>query len=321
MSELPPREDERDDERWLLDAAVDGELDAARSVAFARRLESDAALRQRFEAVRELRVAVRGAATYHAAPAALLERLQAALGSPATEGIGAGETRVGEAAPRTPAPTLAAAPLPRKTPAASSAATVSSRFAAARARGWAAWGWLSTGALAGAVAASLAFLVARPGGDAGPEEAIARGMAAQSEAAEAVSAHTRALLVGQTVEVASSDRHTVRPWLAARLNFVPPVVDHAAQGFPLEGARRDVIDGETAVALVYRHGAHVISVFVRPAPETASAPAPSVEPLLEVVRGFNVIELRVPGMSYTLVSDMSRDEMAELARLLRQPPV
>jgi len=129
-------------------------------------------------------------------------------------------------------------------------------------------------------------------------------------------------VVGETVEVASSDRHTVRPWLAARLNFVPPIVDFVDKGFPLAGARRDVIGGETSAALVYRHGAHVVSVFVRPA-VTASARGSAArgadaKPTLEVVRGFNVVQMRAVGMDYTLVSDMSADEMGELAKLLLQ---
>ena len=35
----------------------------------------------------------------------------------------------------------------------------------------------------------------------------------------------------RTIEVASSDRHTVRPWLASRLNFVPPISDFAGEGY------------------------------------------------------------------------------------------
>jgi anti-sigma factor RsiW len=142
-------------------------------------------------------------------------------------------------------------------------------------------------------------------------------------AAEAVSAHTRALLVGETIEIASSDRHTVRPWLAARLNFVPAIADFAAEGYALAGARRDVIGGETAAALVYRHGAHVISVFVRPvrdparAASLAAAPAERA-PELRVVRGFNVVEMTHAGMAYSLVSDMNAREMSELADLLRR---
>ncbi len=140
----------------------------------------------------------------------------------------------------------------------------------------------------------------------------AGGAQLEAEASEAVSAHTRALLVDQPIEVASSDQHTVRPWLSARLNFVPPVVDLAAQGFPLVGARRDVLSGETAAALVYRHGAHVISVFVRPV-DPGSVPGPQAT---RVVRGFNVIERTQGGLAFCFVSDANPHELQALVDLV-----
>ena len=81
----------------------------------------------------------------------------------------------------------------------------------------------------------------------------------------------------------------------------------------------NVIGGDTAAALVYRHGAHVISVFVRPLREAASASAAAERaPVLRVVRGFNVVEMTHAGMAYSLVSDMNVREMTELATLLRR---
>jgi anti-sigma factor RsiW len=133
-----------------------------------------------------------------------------------------------------------------------------------------------------------------------------------AEASEAVSAHTRSLLVDRPIEVASSDQHTVRPWLSARLNFVPPVVDLSAQGFPLLGARRDVLSGTTAAALVYRHGAHVISVFVKPA-ESGAAPGSDAT---RVVRGFNVIERTQGGLAFCFVSDANPHDLRTLADLV-----
>jgi anti-sigma factor RsiW len=302
---------ERDDDVWLLDAALDGELDAARSLALERRLDADPALRAQWDARRALRAAVRAEATYHRAPQGLHERLRAAMdtAAPAPDVEQAGAA----ALPESPRPAISGARSARPAPRRSRAA-----FDIGALRPWA---WLSSGALAGAAAAVLVMaLVPRPGGGAGP--AVRAAVASRdSMAAEAVSAHTRALLVGETVEVASSDRHTVRPWLAARLNFVPPIVDFVDKGFPLAGARRDVIGGETSAALVYRHGAHVVSVFVRPAAVASAGSGSAVRgadttPTLEVVRGFNVVQMRAAGMDYTLVSDMSADEMGELARLL-----
>jgi hypothetical protein len=42
------------------------------------------------------------------------------------------------------------------------------------------------------------------------------------------------------------------------------VPDLSAQEFELLGARRDVIDAQTAAVLVYRRRKHIISVFIRP---------------------------------------------------------
>jgi anti-sigma factor RsiW len=323
-------EDRMEDDAIWLDAGLDGELDAARSLALERRLAGDPAFRARWEARRGLRAAVRGATSYHEAPAALRARIEAALDGEATSAeVAVSSSRTARA---TPAPMPAGA-RPGAVGATRAHAGSAAPGAARRpGRAWT-WPWLAASGLGGACAAALLTLLAveplawhgRNG--AGQVVALApeAGDGAQAGlAAEAVSAHTRALLVDETIEIASSDRHTVRPWLAARLNFVPAIEDFAAEGYPLAGARRDVIGGETAAALVYRHGAHVISVFVRPlreAPGAGSGAGAAAEraPTLRTVRGFNVVEMTHAGMAYSLVSDMNVHEMAELAELLRRP--
>ena len=164
----------------------------------------------------------------------------------------------------------------------------------------------------GALVATLCTLALVDPGALGWHRTEAMTSQQTAEASEAVSAHTRALLVDHPIEVASSDQHTVRPWLSARLNFVPPVVDLVAQGFPLVGARRDVLSGETAAALVYRHGAHVISVFVRPA-ETGAV---SGTEAARNVRGFNVIERTQGGLAFCFVSDVNPADLRTLADLV-----
>lgn len=298
------------DDDLLMDAALDDELDAAASLALQRRLDSEPALKAKWDERRALRAALRGKASYHAAPDELRARLDGLLGLAPT----GDDTKTGEraTAPRgSPEDRAALAeallesrrPHPRRRPLHELKATR---------RPYRPWGY----AAGGAIFASLVTLALvdpaalhLPGARNAPERlALA---ASDEDAAEAVSAHTRAMLVDHPIEVASSDQHTVRPWLSARLNFVPPVVDFAPQGYVLLGARRDVLAGETAAALVYRHGAHVISVFVRP---VAGVAAGASTPL--VIRGFNVVQRTRDGMAFCLVSDLNPRELAALADLL-----
>ena len=271
-----------DDDLWL-DALLDDELDAAASLALQRRLAAEPALQRRMDERRAVRDAVRAQATRHRAPDALRASLQAMLPPRASASASAS------------ASANAFADVPRER---------------ARARRSAALPW-ATG-LGGALVATLCTLVAVDPGALGGHRGDALSLLQTAEASEAVSAHTRALLVDHPIEVASSDQHTVRPWLSARLNFVPPVVDLADKGYPLLGARRDVLSGATAAALVYRHGAHVISVFVRPAESGAVAGTEATR----VVRGFNVIERTQGGLAFCFVSDANPHELAALADLV-----
>ena len=311
-----------DDDLWL-DALLDDELDAPASLALQRRLAAEPALQRRLDERRALREVIRGQATRHAAPDELRANLMAmlpprtdvaagaAMGADAFARAGAGAGAGARAASDAGTATGTAAGV--ATGARSQAnprASLERRGSRAGARRRASLPW-ATG-LGGALLACVCTLAVVSPGTLGWHRSEAMATLQTAEASEAVSAHTRALLVDHPIEVASSDQHTVRPWLSARLNFVPPVTDFAPQGYPLVGARRDVLSGETAAALVYRHGAHVISVFVRPVDPTATRAAEATR----VVRGFNVIERNQGGLAFCFVSDANPHELAALADLV-----
>ena len=154
--------------------------------------------------------------------------------------------------------------------------------------------------MAGAVLASTAWL-ALP--------ALTAGTAAQDLPARLVNLHTRASLSHREIAVASSDRHTVKPWLSARLDYSPPVVDAAGAGFALLGARLERLDGHDMAVLVYQHRQHRIDVMVRPEAHAALG-------LAATVRGFNVVSASGADMQWLAVSDLNSAELADFLHRL-----
>ena len=124
---------------------------------------------------------------------------------------------------------------------------------------------------------------------------------------DVVASHVRATLAGRVIDVASSDQHTVKPWLSARLPFSPPVADFSSHGFTLAGARLDYVAGGAAAVLVYKRRDHVIDVFVSPGTQAAGFASHD---------GFNVERFARDGMRFWLVSDLNRNELDDFARLL-----
>ena len=127
---------------------------------------------------------------------------------------------------------------------------------------------------------------------------------------EVVASHFRSLLASHLTDVASSDRHTVKPWFTGKLDFGADVYDLAAAGFPLVGGRLDYVDGRTVAALVYNHGRHVINVFVWPQPGADQRPQPGG------LRGFHTLHWVAGGMTWWAVSDVSPPDLETLATLV-----
>jgi anti-sigma factor (TIGR02949 family) len=129
---------------------------------------------------------------------------------------------------------------------------------------------------------------------------------------EAVNAHVRAGMAGQLVQVASSDMHTVKPWLAARLPFSPDVKDFAAQGFPLIGGRVDYLLDKPVASLVYMRRQHPITVFVVPNEDAAA-----LSGLAADRNGYRVASWRDGASVYIATSDVGPEDFNELIGLLK----
>jgi anti-sigma factor RsiW len=164
-------------------------------------------------------------------------------------------------------------------------------------RAWNVWGAAAAAAVVVCALATAPFLV-----NARNER--------QLVAEELLSAHERAL-VGRSVDVISSDQHTVKPWFNGKLPFSPPVTDLASQGFPLEGGRVDYAGEQPVAALVYGRRLHRIDVFIRP---SAGAKAP---PEHFERNGYNEISWMKGGFLFTAVSDLNASALTGFIRLLQ----
>ncbi len=138
--------------------------------------------------------------------------------------------------------------------------------------------------------------------------------ASQGVADGLVSDFSRAAIAGAPFDVASSDRHTVKPWLAGRTTVGADIVDLASQGFPLAGGRVSVIDRVPVPTLVYRHNEHVVAVTELPL-DARGARAPEG---VVTTDGYHVARWSDANFAYVAVSDMDMKTLDEFVAALRK---
>jgi len=124
--------------------------------------------------------------------------------------------------------------------------------------------------------------------------------------------HTRALLAARVTDVASSDRHTVKPWFSSRAAIVPDVLDLANQGFPLIGGRLDIVQRMPVATLVFGDRKHILSLTALP-DATARPPAESTR-----IDGLNALGWVSDGVAYWVVSDVEANDLRIFAARFQQ---
>lgn len=252
-------------------AFVDGELDRSHQLAMESAMSKDAALCSRVEQVRDMQAAVRATATYHAAPDALRRRIEA----------------------MTLAHDVASAATPSTAPRPQAQRGLRDGVPERWMRWWA-WRPLSTAFVATAVLTiGLQIYLAKEGREA-------------RLAHEVVASHVRSTLGEHPIDIASSDHHTVKPWLSSKLDFSPAVVDADIGSAVFLGGRVDYMDGRPVAALVYRQGPHLVDAFVWPTKDRDSAVAFIGE------RGYQIAHWTRAGMNHWVVSDVNRPEFVDL---------
>jgi anti-sigma factor RsiW len=138
--------------------------------------------------------------------------------------------------------------------------------------------------------------------------------AAEGVAQNLVTDFARGQIAGQPFDVASSDRHTVKPWLAGRTTVSADIVDLASQGFPLAGGRVAVVDKIPAPTLVYRHNEHLVAVTELP----LDAPGAQGSGGIETVDGYHIARWSDANLAYVAVSDMDEKTLAQFVAAFRE---
>jgi mycothiol system anti-sigma-R factor len=254
----------------LMDGYLDGELDSITSQTIEQHLRDCRNCEQTYEAQRALVRTIGSATPYYNAPPELRERIQSSLREEIAEPPARKVVRDSQVLFRRRQPELRTILL--GTP----------------------WNWLALAAaiiFAAIIALNLMPRLQRPGND-------------QFLATQLIASHVRSLMANHLTDVASSDQHTVKPWLDAKLDFAPAVVDLSSEGFPLIGGRLDYLDNRPVAALIYQRRKHFINLFVWPA-----APDATRTPKTITRQGYQLLHWTDSDFNYWAVSDVNEKDL------------
>ena len=263
----------------LMDGYLDGELDPITSQTIEQHLRECGRCDQAYKTQGSLIRAIGNATPYFKAPAELRERIQSSLrkettGQPVRNGV-RGAQVLSYKREREPRSILSEAP-------------------------WNRLGLAAALFFAAIIIFNVVPRLQRPGAD-------------QFLETQLIASHVRSLMANHLTDVASSDQHTVKPWLDAKLDFAPPVVDLSSEGFPLVGGRLDYLDNRPVAALIYQRRKHFINFFVWPAGADAARSTKAM-----TREGYQLLHWKDSDFNYWAVSDVNEKELQEFKQLFEQ---
>jgi len=165
------------------------------------------------------------------------------------------------------------------------------------------WRWIVAAAsLAATVALSFSIALI-----------LGRHPSAELLAQDLVSSHIRSLIPGHTIDVPSTDQHTVKPWFNGKLDFSPPVRDLADRGFDLIGGRLDYVDNRPVAVVVYTRRLHTINLYIWPSNTERNTRGEAT-----ARQGYNLTHWTREHMVFWAVSDLNAGELQDFVKALRE---
>jgi anti-sigma factor RsiW len=119
---------------------------------------------------------------------------------------------------------------------------------------------------------------------------------------------------GPPVELASADFAVLKPWFASKVGFTPPAIDLRQYGYELSGGRVGVLAKRQVVALVYKRGDDILTIYCWP---------PNEEPVSygkRSVEGYRVYTWSNSACNYVLVQRSNDPKIEQFVDSFQDQP-